>query len=82
MNHFSFSLYKIRKHEKNDQVNFFKGMMMTEEIKNECLEPTDSLTVELPCLMIERIEKYAKKNDSNVSGVLLEALDTFLRNYK
>ncbi len=55
---------------------------MTEEIKNECLEPTDSLTVELPCLMIERIEKYAKKNDSSVSGVLLEALDTFLRNYK
>ena len=34
---------------------------MTEEIKNECLEPTDSLTVELPCQMIERIEKYAKK---------------------
>jgi hypothetical protein len=28
------------------------------------------------------IEKYAKKNDSNVSGVLLEALDTFLRNHK
>jgi hypothetical protein len=57
-------------------------MMMTKEIKNECLEPTDSLTVELPCQMIERIERYAKKNKSNVSGVLLEALDAFLRNYK
>ncbi len=55
---------------------------MTEEIKNECLEPTDNLTVELPCQMIERIEKYAKKNKSNVSGVLLEALDAFLRNHK
>ena len=32
---------------------------MTEEIKNECVEPTDSLTIELPCLMIERIEKLA-----------------------
>jgi len=57
-------------------------MMMTKEIKNECLEPTDSLTVELPCQMIERIERYAKKNKSNVSGVLLEALDAFLRNHK
>jgi len=55
---------------------------MTEEIKNECLEPTDSLTVELPCQIIERIEKYVKKNESSVNGVLLEALDTFLRNQK
>jgi len=57
-------------------------MMMTEEIKNECLEPTDSLTVELPCQMIERIEKYAKKNENTVSGMLLEALDIFLRSHK
>jgi len=55
---------------------------MTEEIKNECLEPTDSLTVELPCQMIERIEKYAKKNENTVSGMLLEALDIFLRSHK
>jgi len=32
--------------------------------------------------MIERIEKYAKKNESTINGVLLEALDTFLRNQK
>jgi hypothetical protein len=56
--------------------------MMTEESKNECVEPTDTLTVELPCQMIERIEKYAQKNDNTVSGVLLEALDTFLRNQR
>ena len=55
---------------------------MEDEIKNECVEPTDSLTVELPCQMIERIEKYANKNDNTVNGVLLEALDTFLRNQK
>jgi len=51
--------------------------MMTEEIMNECVEPTDTLTIELPCQMIERIERYAQKNGSTVSGVLLEALDTF-----
>ena len=55
---------------------------MTEESKNECVEPTDTLTVELPCQMIERIEKYAQKNDNTVNGVLLEALDTFLRNQR
>ena len=55
---------------------------MTKEIKNECVEPTDSLTVELPCQMIERIEKHADKHDNTVNGVLLEALDTFLRNQK
>jgi hypothetical protein len=54
--------------------------MMADEIQNECVEPTDNLTVELPCQMIERIEKYANKNDNTINGVLLEALDTFLRN--
>ncbi len=38
-------------------------MMMTEEKKNECVTPTDTLTVELPCEMIERIEKYTTGND-------------------
>lgn len=52
---------------------------MTEEVKNECIEPTDSLTVELPCQIIERIERYAKENGSSMTGVLIEALDSFLR---
>jgi len=54
-------------------------MIVTKQIKNECVEPTDSLIIELPCKMIERIEKYAQKHESSVNGVLLEALDTFLR---
>jgi hypothetical protein len=55
---------------------------MTEEIKNECVEPTDSLTIELPCQIIERIERYAKDNETDLTGVLIEALDSFLRNQK
>jgi predicted transcriptional regulator len=54
-------------------------MIVTKEIKNECVEKTDTLTIELPCQMIERIEKYAQKHENSVSGILLEALDTFLR---
>ena len=45
----------------------------------DSLNPTDSLTIELPCQLIERIEKYAKENKTNITGVLIEALDNFLR---
>ena len=52
---------------------------MTEET-NECSDPTQSLTIELPCQIVERVERYAKKNKTDVTGVLIEALDCFLRN--
>lgn len=52
---------------------------MKEEIKNECQDPTQSLTIELPCKIIERIERYAKDNETTVTGALIEALDSFLR---
>ncbi len=53
---------------------------MTEKpLTNECSDPTQSLTIELPCRMVERIERYAKENGMDAAGVLIEALDTFLR---
>jgi hypothetical protein len=52
---------------------------MTEELKNQCQDPTASLTIELPCQMVERIERYAKENGMNIQGVLIEAVDQFLR---
>lgn len=56
-----------------------KGPRMPEDIKtNQCADPTQKFTVELPCQMIERIERYAKKNGATVDGVLIEALDRFL----
>jgi hypothetical protein len=53
--------------------------MMTEEIKDQCQDLTESLTIELPCQMLERIERYAKENGTRVTGTLIEALDSFLR---
>jgi len=53
--------------------------MMTKETNDQCQDPTQSLTVELPCQMVERIERYAKENGGTVTGVLIEALDSFLR---
>ena len=52
---------------------------MTEEIKDQCLDPTQTLTIKLPCPMVERIERYAKENGMDITGVLIEALDSFLR---
>jgi len=52
---------------------------MTEKFSDQCQDPTQSITIELPCKMLERIERYAKKNDMDVTGVLIEALDGFLR---
>jgi len=54
--------------------------MMTEEsTTNECADPTQSLNLEIPCVLAERIERYAKENGSTVTGVMIEALDKFLR---
>ena len=55
---------------------------MTEELKNQCQDPTESLTIELPCQMVERIERYAQENGMNIQGVLIEAVDGFLRKQK
>lgn len=53
---------------------------MTEEsIADECSDPTQTLSIELPCQMVERIERYAKENGATVAGVMIEALDNFLR---
>ncbi len=52
---------------------------MTEDIKDQCQDPTQSITIELPCPLAERVERYAKENETDVSGVLIEALDSFLR---
>ena len=53
--------------------------MMPEDINaNQCADPTQKFTAELPCQMIERIERYAKRNGTTVDGVLIEALDRFL----
>ena len=53
---------------------------MTKETQESvCSDPTQSLTVELPCRIVERMERYAKENVVTVDGVLIEALDSFLR---
>ena len=52
---------------------------MTDDLNDQCLNPTDSLTVELPCQLIDRLKRYARENDTSVSGLMIEAFDSFLR---
>ena len=44
-----------------------------------CDNDTQQFTIHLPCRLAERAEKYAKDNGYTVTGVVIEALDTFLR---
>ena len=52
---------------------------MPDELSDQCLDPTESITIELPCQLIDRLKRYARKNETNVSGLMIEALDGFLR---
>lgn len=59
-----------------------RNPMTEESIKDECSDPTQTLTIELPCQIVKRIERYAKKNKTDVTGVLIETLDSFLKKPK
>jgi hypothetical protein len=48
-------------------------------IINKCTDPTQHLTIEIPSILVERMECFAKKNGSIVAGVLIEVLDMVLR---
>ena len=74
-----FSLHKSGNHE-NIWINLIKGAGMTEDINtNECADPTQNFTVEVPCRMVERIERYAKEKGTSVDNIMIEALDSLLR---
>ena len=48
----------------------------------QCTDPTQTITIEIPCGLATRVEKYAEENETTFSGVIIEALDTFLRSGK
>ena len=61
-------------------MTYNKGALMTDSsIRKECSDPTQSLTLEIPCGLAERIDRYARENGSTLTGVMIEALDAFLR---
>ena len=47
-----------------------------------CTDDTQLITMYIPCRLAERAEKYANENGNTVTGVVIEALDAFLRGQK
>ena len=47
-----------------------------------CNHDTQQVTIHLPSRLAERIEKYANETGNSITGVVIEALDTFLRGQK
>ncbi len=47
-----------------------------------CTDDTQLITMHIPCRLVERAEKYENKNGNTVTGVVIEALDAFLRAQK
>ena len=53
--------------------------MNNNTILKECADPTQSIKVELPCVMAEKVIKLTDKKETTLSNILIEALDDFLR---
>ena len=41
-----------------------------------------TVTIDIPCVLAVRAENFAKENGISITNVVIEALDTFLRNRK
>ncbi len=49
--------------------------MKRDDILNECSDPKESITIDLPCEMTTRVQKLADENNTSLSNILIEALD-------
>ena len=70
--------FSIRIHSKSPERN----PMNDDSPPITCTDDTQQITVQLPCRLVQRIERYAKNHNNSVTGVVIEALDTFLRKNK
>ena len=48
-------------------------------IFNQCSDETQQIVINIPCQLAVRVEKYAAETGNTITGVVIEALDTFLR---
>ena len=53
--------------------------MATDNFKDQCSDLTKNFNIKIPCRLAERVEAYAKENDADITGIVIEALDAFLR---
>jgi len=53
--------------------------MNDKNFKDQCTDLTKEFNLQIPCRLAERVEAYASANNATITGVVIEALDTFLR---
>jgi hypothetical protein len=56
--------------------------MKNESTTDQCSDPIQEFKIQIPCRLAERAEAYATANNATITGVVIEALDTFLREPK
>jgi len=56
--------------------------MPSDTFKDQCSDMTKEFNIQIPCRLAERVEAYAKENNADITGIVIEALDTFLRDQK
>ena len=49
--------------------------MTSEDFKNQCADVTKEYKLRIPCTLAERVEAYASENGTDVTIVVIEALD-------
>ncbi|HUV77704.1 MAG TPA: hypothetical protein VMW06_06570 [Desulfobacterales bacterium] len=54
--------------------------MKNESFKDQCSDMTKAFRIEIPCKLAERVEAYTSANNTTHNSVVIEALDSFLRN--
>lgn len=53
--------------------------MVKNFFNDQSSDPTQTMTIDIPCGLAARVEKYAEENKTDFSEVIIEALDSFLR---
>jgi hypothetical protein len=56
--------------------------MDSENFKDRCSDLTKEFDIQIPCRLAERVEGFASVNNTTITGVVIEALDAFLREQK
>ena len=53
--------------------------MDSKKVENQSSDMKKEFNLQIPCRLAERVEAYALANNATIAGVVIEALDTFLR---
>jgi len=59
-----------------------RPVMDNKNFKDQCSDINKEFNIQIPCRLAERVEAYAKENNTDITGIVIEALDTFLREEK